>query len=347
MKYFRSLFMGVYILAFCEAFVRIYAPQPIMPRYVTSSPEGIRANIPNAQYTHITKDDTISFRINSLGMRSDSEYSLQKPPGVCRIALLGDSFFMGYEVELENSFAALLSNTLNSKGWTTEVLNFSVSGFGTAEHLIALERRALAYNPDIVIMEWHMTDISDNIRSGLFTVRKGELRQVKATFSPGTSLQTTLMKIPGYEWIILNLQSYSAIRETVAVKLKSLLEQSQVSMHIPETSNQTMPANNKLSELLILEAEQLTRKVGAEFYLFEIPLKKDNVQLEPSLKLLDTSLLKSINTVSPLKPMRDASKQGVKMYYDHGQGHWSISGNLVAALTMAEELEIHSPCAPK
>ena len=89
----------------------------------------------------------LRYALTSKGMRSDREYSESKPGGVYRIVLLGDSFFMGYEVELEQSFAWLLEKQLNDYGLATEVVNLSVSGFGTAEGLVALEHRGLKYDP--------------------------------------------------------------------------------------------------------------------------------------------------------------------------------------------------------
>src|SRR4051812_43341985 len=127
--------LTTYGAVFAEAFVRVVAPQPVMPRYVMATPLGIRGNIPNALYWHHTGEGAFQYQINSEGMRSGRDFPATKPPGVCRIALLGDSFFMGYEVRFEDSFAAVLEQRLNELGINVEVLNFAVSGFGTAEEL--------------------------------------------------------------------------------------------------------------------------------------------------------------------------------------------------------------------
>ena len=66
----------VFTLAFAEIFVRLVAPQALMPRYVTGAPWGVRRNIPNADYWHITPDVKVEYRINRWGMRDDRDFTL-------------------------------------------------------------------------------------------------------------------------------------------------------------------------------------------------------------------------------------------------------------------------------
>ena len=61
----------------------------------------------------------------------------------------------GLRSRSSNSFAWYLEAMLLSAGFNCEVLNLSVSGFGTAEMLIALEKSGLNYSPDLVIFQWH------------------------------------------------------------------------------------------------------------------------------------------------------------------------------------------------
>jgi hypothetical protein len=92
-------------------------------------------------------------RINSKGYR-DQERSLEKPPGTLRIAVLGDSQVEAWQVEIENRWTELLERHLRerSPALGVEVLNFGVSGYGTAEELIVLREDVLAYDPDIVLL---------------------------------------------------------------------------------------------------------------------------------------------------------------------------------------------------
>ena len=107
-------------------------------------------------------------RINSDGLR-DREHSKTKPPNTLRVAVLGDSYAEALQVPFESSFCAVLEKKLRecqaSSGRDVEVINFGVSGYGTAQELITLRDRVWQYSPDIVLLTITTNnDISDNVR---------------------------------------------------------------------------------------------------------------------------------------------------------------------------------------
>src|SRR5437763_13084370 len=107
-------------------------------------------------------------RINSDGLR-DREHAKAKPPNTIRIAVLGDSFVEALQVPYEQSFCAMLEQQLNScpaaAGRKFEVINFGVSGYGTAQELITQRNNVWQYSPDIVLLAVTTNnDITDNSR---------------------------------------------------------------------------------------------------------------------------------------------------------------------------------------
>jgi len=93
-------------------------------------------------------------RTNSHGMRGP-EVPLEKPAGVYRIAMLGDSFPFGWQVEQEQAFPQLLEDILNKKANGTkriEVLNFAVPGYSPYQEVEDFRERALAFEPDLVLV---------------------------------------------------------------------------------------------------------------------------------------------------------------------------------------------------
>lgn len=99
--------------------------------------------------------------------RRDREYPLQKAPNTFRIAILGDSYAEALQVELEETFWAVLQTELEEcdslQNKKIEVLNFGTSGFGTAQELQMLEHYVWAYQPDLVLLAFLTgNDISDN-----------------------------------------------------------------------------------------------------------------------------------------------------------------------------------------
>ncbi len=92
---------------------------------------------------------------NSWGMR-DRERTLEKPPGVYRIAVLGPSHVMGSGVDDAHTFSRLLEMHMNasdalSGGRKVEVLNFGVAAYALTQQLGILEGRVLRFQPDVVL----------------------------------------------------------------------------------------------------------------------------------------------------------------------------------------------------
>jgi hypothetical protein len=125
-------------------------------------------------------------RINSDGLR-DREHAKPKPAGTVRIAVLGDSFSEAMHVPMEQTFWSLLERKLQEcntfPGKQIEVINFGVSGYGTAQELITLRQRVWDYSPDLVVLAFTTyNDIYDNSRAlsrteevPYFVYRDGEL----------------------------------------------------------------------------------------------------------------------------------------------------------------------------
>jgi len=102
----------------------------------------------------------VQVEANSVGFR-DREHAVEKPAGVKRIVVLGDSFMEAIQVRFEESLPHLLEQKLQSRG-PTEVINISVSGTGTAREYLALREYGLRYKPDLVLVFFVGNDISDN-----------------------------------------------------------------------------------------------------------------------------------------------------------------------------------------
>jgi len=103
-------------------------------------------------------------QVNSVGFR-DREHTLAKPSGVRRIVLLGDSFLEAIQVPFEQSVSSLLERRFNERNEIIEVINFGVSGFGTAREYLTLREYGLRYKPDLVLLFFVGNDVSDNSRT--------------------------------------------------------------------------------------------------------------------------------------------------------------------------------------
>lgn len=116
----------------------------------------------------VMDERTLWIRTNRDGMR-DRERDLVARPGVRRVALIGDSYVQGMNVPLEHTLAAFLETALDrctpAAPRGVEVLNFGVSGYGTAQELLTLRHHAAKYRPSIVLLAFYAgNDVFDNVR---------------------------------------------------------------------------------------------------------------------------------------------------------------------------------------
>ena len=108
-------------------------------------------------------------KVSSQGLR-DREHALPKPPGVYRIAVLGDSYAEALQVGMEETFWWQLARRLEACGFQPgkriEAVNFGVSGYGTAQELLTLRHRAWEYAPDLVLLAFFPgNDVRNNSRA--------------------------------------------------------------------------------------------------------------------------------------------------------------------------------------
>jgi hypothetical protein len=102
----------------------------------------------------------LPFRTNRLGHRSP-EVDPAKPPGTYRVAVIGSSNTMGHGVAEEATYVRLLEGWLRDRlGRPVEVVNLAVSGDDPAQRLLRLMSEAPRLDPDWVILDATVMDVS-------------------------------------------------------------------------------------------------------------------------------------------------------------------------------------------
>jgi lysophospholipase L1-like esterase len=102
---------------------------------------------------------------NSWGFR-ERDFDLNKPVGIYRIAIIGDSFTYGQGVDEEERFSNLLWKRLSRQNGAYEVLNFGLEGAETEDHLNILTQTVLPAKPDFVLLQWFVNDVEGSDKSG-------------------------------------------------------------------------------------------------------------------------------------------------------------------------------------
>jgi lysophospholipase L1-like esterase len=135
------------------------------PRITQHDENRGKAYRPNVAW-HQRDEGNAEVRMNSAGFR-DVERRLAKPPGTVRLAVLGDSFVDALQVPLDSAFTQVVERRLAScrafGEARVEVLNFGVSGYGTAQQLQTYRHVVRQYDPDVVLLAFlAANDVRDN-----------------------------------------------------------------------------------------------------------------------------------------------------------------------------------------
>ncbi len=335
-----------YACLFAEGFLRVMEPQIRMPRFISGTEYGIRGNIPNAVYRQVTPEADVEMRINAQGMRSDRDFTLEKPPGVCRIALMGDSYFMGYEAHYEDTIGSLLETRFADLGYNVEVLNFAVSGFSTEEMLVEFEERTVLYDPDIVVSQFGAGDFADNMRPGLYKLDENGVPQPTGrAYLPGVEIRDFLMQFSFYKMLINHSHFYSAVREWAGLTVKKILTQlgnarkkatpaaaapevaQEVDANAPKKPTAREIQRRYTSALLILSRER-AEAFDMEWFMFEVPVPIHwNYRSSVDELILDEATADRV--ITPLAEFDKHPRDGSEMwlYRQKGHSHFSETGH--------------------
>jgi len=127
--------------------------RPVFYRYDETLGADLRSDVAG----YYKKEDLIYISLNEDGLRG-LRRSHTKPDSTLRIAVLGDSFTEGFQVTYDNLFTTILQQELAkcvSDDLRVEVLNFGVSGFGTAREIFKYRKHARSYDPDLVLLMFY------------------------------------------------------------------------------------------------------------------------------------------------------------------------------------------------
>ena len=311
-----------------EIVVRRCIPEPVLPRFVVDAGYGVRDNAGDVDTVHSTPGEyRVAIRTNGAGLRGRREYSVQKPPGTYRVALLGDSFVFGFGVEddevVSERLGAQLATARAEQGASVEVLNFGVAGFGQAEEYVTYEHKVRAYSPDLVVLFYFDNDIGNDAVSGLFRLEDtGELTRTGAAYLPGVRAREVLYSLAPVRWLFEHSQLWNLVRNRASGFVQGRL----LAREGMEKFNDETEPSAALHRAVFLELLGAIRRDGAQTAVFVIPLRnlRSNFAFTPE----------------ELAPHSDVFLDGRDLlaeddYYTR-DGHWRPSGHEKAARALAD-----------
>lgn len=332
-KFFFSIILFLIVIVSSivlgEIIVRIFAPQPIVPRFVESAPWGIRKVIANVDAIHKTDEYSYRYRTNSQGFRGTKEYSLNPQEGVYRILVQGDSVTLGHGVKDNETFSAVLEDMLIKKGIKAEVINMGVSGFGTAEELIQFNNVAKKYQPNLVILGYFQNDDKNNHVSKLYEVKDGQLQRKLQEFQPGIYFRDRISAIPFYNFFSQNSHLLTFFRNYFSGYIwRQLTEQLPENVKFKKSNEEA----SQLTQLLLNKYIEDVTKSGANLILLDIVDKRFNTDFPKNLKLNENT--KVVETYSEFIK---AKENGVKLFFDV-DSHPIAAGHKLIAKILSENI---------
>ena len=342
-----------FCVAFAEIAVRLVAPQPI-GTWVNMRDGMIvhAADLEDARTTLGTRLDT-----NSIGMR-DVEHAVEKQPGTLRILLMGDSFMEAYQVEWEESFAPLFERALaEALGRDVEVINASVSGWGTDDQRTYYRRAAHVWQPDLVLIGMTIhNDLFDNLLMEWSVLEDGQLIDRPREDLP--LLLFTRLKVQ--EWLARHSHLYLLASGTLRagdVRVAGRRLQEDAADLVSPDPPAKIERGWLMTELLLDRFAAELEADGAELVVFTVPLwlqvdpdhrraffddlgrDARDLDLEaPQQRLAAWSARSGVEVIDPLPAFAHAREQGAGPLYLETDGHWNAAGHAVAARAVADAL---------
>ncbi len=157
-----AIFGGTALLTFLllEAYLRLAEVEAVS---VTDfDPEVGRVVVPNRDFVYYNENFTVG-SYNQYGYLGPG-YPLQYPAGTLRIALLGDSYVEGFQVQPRHHFRTLLERQLQETlaPEKVEVLNFGRSGFDLANSRAYDSLFVAKFHPDFTLYFLAVSDLEQS-----------------------------------------------------------------------------------------------------------------------------------------------------------------------------------------
>ena len=305
---------------------------------------GVRINEPGARYRHQSSEVDVEFEINARGLRAPEDYPYAKPGGVRRVVSLGDSFTVGYEVEVDELFSAVLEAGLRDRGVAVEVLNAGVSGYSNAEALLYFRRELVRYQPDAVLLSFYGNDLVDNVRSGLFRLEAGQLVQTADRYVPAGGLGNWLNTNPVFNWFSEHSNAFVLAKERATFLLKAgAVEENREHLEGEGKGNGAdgdarLREQRRLAAAILTQLAEETRTLGIPLVLQSIPVPNRPQNPERLLELFPVEEFEPRPDVLwfPAKRVLDPLIGREKLYHERSHGHWTPLAHRLAGSALAE-----------
>ncbi len=316
-------------------------------------------------------------RVNPYGFRH-GQRGPEKPPDTLRVAVLGDSFIEAFQVHEDQTLCAVVEEELGkcsaAKGRAVQVLNFGVSGYGTAQELQMLRHYVWPYKPDVVVLAFFPgNDVRNNSADlepykvrPFYRLEDGRVELDDSFHQHSDYLKAHSTSVRWKVWLINHsrlLQLVNELRnrrgQADGGRAATLGAGIDVAPWIEPPDSKWQQAW-ELTDRLILETAQEVRRHGSDFLLLvigsDVDVHPDSQERERVLNELGVSDLRyaeqrleqlgrqhDFAVLSLASPMGRHAREHHEYLHGFqnsalGTGHWNAAGNRVAGRLTARAI---------
>lgn len=262
------------------------------------------------------------------------------------------------QVAFDESFPSLLEANLKLMTRVpVEVINASVSGWGTDDELTYLVRYGIRFQPDVVLVAMTLhNDIQDNLAEEFHTFQRGQIQEKPRTDISSREYAILKMK----EFLASHSHLYQVLLRAVRLSWtqgEANRLNSHVTALISKKANSDIERGWNMTQQLFRKIKQTSTQSGAAIAVFLIPLwiqvseqhlqdflnhhhlSTDQVMIDqPQYKMKLVGDAEGITVMDLLPEFHRVEKERPHTLYFAGDGHWTAAGHRLAAGIVSEQL---------
>ena len=324
----RTIFILVFISCIVILFLTEFLARMFIPSLTPDREERSKfwrydsligwSHIPGQTGRFNHRDFSVAVRINKEGLR-DREYSFIRNEKK-RMLILGDSFGWGFGVEEDDRFSEIIEKS--NAHW--EIINASVSGYGTDQEYIYLKDRGINFHPDVVLVLFNVSDFTNNTQKEQYWYNK--------PYFVLENNNLVLRNIPVPKPIIKKrIQCYLYGRTYLGVciqKAKQILSNSisqrrkNIQKSIDSEKSNENQYTYEMTKTLIIAMNRFCSDQNIKFVLVSTPMDSASVSFFEKMACSEN--------ISYLKLDSYHSLSNDDTHFKH-DGHWNRLGNKIAA----------------
>jgi lysophospholipase L1-like esterase len=322
--------------------------------------------------TRSTPEYHVTESINPHGLRGP-DYAYDKPAGVYRVLLVGDSMLEGSSVTDEQVVSERLRASLQTAmpGRRVEVINAGVGGYSTDQEYLLFKNELVKYRPDLTVLFFTENDVYYNSVDWYDLAGRGS----KPVFElQGDSLRLTGVPVPRPSAWNLNrvafwLYTHTFLGSRLVFFVTHLLNVPPGASGFPQeygvfkkTYDEPTEKAWRITSRLFRSFREESDRIGSRFVLFYVPVylevvpgkwqEMERIFHEPDQALdIDrlpreftaAALREHIESINPDAAFRSEETrlkqaQNRSLYYAYDGGHWNAAGHQLAAEELSRYL---------